>query len=89
MKPLSVGGIHIEVLSKFQALEDFGITYNGDKENPNIYHSALWNGMIAPFTKLFIKGFLWYCQVQLYFPCNDKYLETAIILEIYQTLPNI
>ena len=35
-----MGGIHIEVLSKFKALEDFGIINNGDVVNNQRMHDA-------------------------------------------------
>ena len=54
------GGTRIEPWSRPGALEACGIPPNTDEAAPQNTNSALWNGMIAPLTKMSLFGFLWY-----------------------------
>jgi sialate O-acetylesterase len=54
------GGTRIEAWSRPVALEACSIEPNTDEAAPQNTNSALWNGMIAPFTRLALFGFLWY-----------------------------
>jgi sialate O-acetylesterase len=54
------GGTRIEAWSRPTVLERCNIGPNVDEVAPKNMNSALWNGMIAPLTKLSVFGFLWY-----------------------------
>jgi hypothetical protein len=77
----SVPGTNIELWSSTEALAKcpYSSADHG-KAQPN--WSALWEGMVAPLTRMSVKGFLWY-QVRYPFPFPD-FLTFLIKTTVYQ-----
>ena len=55
----SWGGTNIEAWMPPETLAECGVTDNGNGNGKN-HNSYLWNAMVHPFTRLAIKGALWY-----------------------------
>ena len=55
----SWGGTNIEAWMPPEALAECGVTDSGWGDGPN-HNEYLWNAMVHPFTRMAIKGALWY-----------------------------